>query len=131
MSCRYFWLESKFEEIQELQTTSSCNKYPFYKVEALLSDQLKNQLSNPYMIQGDHNIKLDGILFYLKDAPYKMCITPNVGWLKPFMVKEVLGIDVHESFQAPPNYVGMIDYLARSEKSRNQYKQKNLEKMIL
>ena len=36
--------------------------------------------------------EVDGILFYHKETHYTHGPTPLIGWLKPFMMKEILGI---------------------------------------
>ena len=39
-------------------------------------------------------IELDGLMFYHKKTAYTSGETPLVGWLKPFMVPEVLGVSI-------------------------------------
>lgn len=108
--------------------TNTLNTYPFYYVESFSVDELGDRLSVPYNINGDYSIELDGILFYVKGVPYIMRTTPLVGWLKPFMVREILGLDVNESFQtAPPNYTVMREYLAELKEAKKQSLRKKRE----
>ncbi|KAF2902589.1 hypothetical protein ILUMI_03596 [Ignelater luminosus] len=124
VECRNFWLKSRFAETEELKLISEQNNYPFYYVESFSFNELRDQLSIPYNINGDCTIGLDGILFYIKEVPYIMRTTPLVGWLKPFMVREVLELNVHESFEAPPDYTGMKEYVAQFEERSKQLRRR-------
>ena len=42
----------------------------------------------------NETLELDGLMFYHKKTAYTTGETPLVGWLKPFMVPEVLGISI-------------------------------------
>ena len=42
----------------------------------------------------NETLELDGLMFYHKKTAYTAGETPLVGWLKPFMVPEVLGISI-------------------------------------
>ena len=49
-------------------------------------------------------IQVDGLLFFHKRTHYTFGRTPLVGWLKPYMVPEILGVSVPEAYLAgaPP-----------------------------
>ncbi len=45
-------------------------------------------------------VPIDGILFYHKRTHYTLGSTPLVGWLKPWMLTDMLGIPLPESIMA-------------------------------
>ena len=48
--------------------------------------------------------ELDGLLFYHKELHYTPGVTPLIGWLKPWMLPEILSVPVPDSIMAkkPP-----------------------------
>lgn len=76
---------------------------------------------NSYTIrsQFDRNFEydLDGILFYHKEAHYEPGCSPLVGWLKVFMIPEILGIPMPDWVlkQAPSDYVNMRNSIEKFE----------------
>ena len=50
-----------------------------------------------------------GVLFYHKEAHNEPGCTPLVGWLKPYMIPEILNIPVPEWIlsQAPSDYINV------------------------
>ena len=78
------------------------------------------------------NWKTDGLLFYHKLLSYMPGHTPLVGWLKGYMVPEMLGIPVsgHINAQKPISYTNMKDHITAFETDYLQKKQKwkNAEK---
>lgn len=60
---------------------------------------------------------LDGILFYHKEAHYEPGCSPLVGWLKAFMVPEILGIPMPNWVlkQAPSDYVNVRNSIEKFE----------------
>ncbi|XP_055946653.1 snurportin-1-like isoform X2 [Argiope bruennichi] len=57
--------------------------------------------------------KLDGLLFYHKQSHYICGTTPLVGWLKAYMVPEMLSIEVPPALMAekPSSYVSMQQHV--------------------
>lgn len=52
-------------------------------------------------------LQVDGLLFYHKQTHYSPGSTPLVGWLRPYMVPDILGISVPASpLTAKPGYAG-------------------------
>ncbi len=51
--------------------------------------------------------KLDGILFYHKETHYTCDYTPLVGWLKAYMLPEILNVNLPNSIlnTAPNDYI--------------------------
>ena len=58
---------------------------------------------------------LDGLLFYHKLGFYTPNVTPLVGWLKPFMIPEILGMKIPEFYAKaqPVNYVNIKEYIKK------------------
>jgi len=119
---RFYWLKSKFAEAPGLKEKSVHNKYCFYEVEAFPAELplIQDKLSRPY-VENDEALELDGLLFYHREADYTEGSTPLVGWLKPYMVPEMLHLPVEESFvgSIPDNYTSMQEYV-NSNKHRNR-----------
>lgn len=62
---------------------------------------------------------LDGLLFYHRLGFYTPKVTPLVGWLKPFMLPEVLRVPVPESFlqKKPEKYENLKEHLKMKKKT--------------
>ncbi len=52
------------------------------------------------MMTQPFDFELDGLLFYHKQGHYFHGATPLVGWLKPFMLPEVIGVAVPEAMRS-------------------------------
>lgn len=67
-------------------------------------------------------LQLDGLLFYHKRTHYTFGSTPLVVWLKPFMVPDVLGWVVPESYlqSKPTSYVNYSTHLEQVTKDKTQ-----------
>jgi len=111
---RLSWVQQKFIEHQELTCRSRINPYsfqplPVYKcTKESISEALNSAL--PF------NDNLDGILIYHRQVHYMPGKTPLVGWLKGYMVPELLDIQVCEELmdQRPHDYGGMKTYLKKT-----------------
>ena len=82
-------------ETPELGNQSRLNPYPFkflpaFSCEPKALDQIFNFDPN---FEFDP-IPLDGILFYHKRVNYLPGVTPLVGWLKGYMLTEMLNVQV-------------------------------------
>uniref|UniRef100_A0A1B6CLR8 Snurportin-1 n=1 Tax=Clastoptera arizonana TaxID=38151 RepID=A0A1B6CLR8_9HEMI len=91
---RFYWLNNKFKEENYSPKLGLLQSYPISDLERIL---------NVHPHYSNDTPKLDGVLFYHKQALYEPGITPLVGWLKPFMVPTIMNIPVH------CNYVDGID----------------------
>lgn len=61
--------------------------------------------------------KLDGLLFYFNSAYYIPEQTPLVGWLKPWMLPEILGVPVPDCYtQEAMAYANSQDFIERFNK---------------
>ncbi|XP_003744960.1 snurportin-1 [Galendromus occidentalis] len=116
---RFYWLRTQFTECAE-QIASAKRKI---KLEIVPSFEWnKDQLSE--LLQAEKppfEAEIDGMLFYHKDGHYIPGCCPLVGWLKPFMITEVLGIDVHPRFleEIPSGYTTLKDKITEKEKERS------------
>lgn len=115
-------LQSKLSETEGLDTSSSANKYIFKILPNYPCDQtvIKNCLDHLYF---ENNLPpVDGILFYHKEASYTGGKTPLVGWLKPFMVPEILGIFVAEEYmqRRPEKYINLGGHIAYGKEMKKQ-----------
>ncbi|CAM4734026.1 unnamed protein product [Leuciscus chuanchicus] len=53
----------------------------------------------------EYNFTVDGLLFYHKETHYTPGSTPLVGWLRPYMVADILGIEVPQCpLTSKPDY---------------------------
>nr|CAD7443784.1 unnamed protein product [Timema bartmani] len=92
---RFFWLETKFSENPELMRTYAGNKFRFVLLPRYTCspDKLKEIMSTFPMFS--HNTPpLDGLLFYHLEAGYTSGPSPLVGWLKAYMLPDVLKVPV-------------------------------------
>lgn len=89
---RIFWLQGKLLEYPELGLRNiRSNLYPFTLLPYFTcsKESISNALTNwPFF--NDNSPKVDGLLFYHKNAAYTAGFSPTVLWLLPFMVQEVI-----------------------------------------
>ncbi|GFS55354.1 snurportin-1 [Trichonephila inaurata madagascariensis] len=108
---RFYWKSSKISEAPNLQELSRSNHYKFEDVPFFSCDPttIKNTLWSEFPFPS----KLDGLLFYHKKTHYTPGSTPLVGWLKGYMVPEMLGIEVPPSLEAekPHSYVSIEQHI--------------------
>ncbi|XP_072881033.1 snurportin-1 [Hemitrygon akajei] len=99
---RFFWLQSKLqEEGEKLSAIATQNPFKFVG--------LPNALCTPEAIRQalatDYPFEVDGLLFYHRQTHYTPGSTPLVGWLKPYMVADILGLSVPASpLTSKPEY---------------------------
>jgi snurportin-1 len=120
-SFRFFWIKSKFEE-DNLQFEKSSNHH-IHPIDSF-------DCSDPYAIKSiiekypvfDFGVKLDGYLFYHKEASYTPGESPLVLWLFPFMFEELFeNFKVHPLYHSdrPENYTNYLKYIEEfNEKAR-------------
>merc|ERR1712050_721818 len=111
---RMAWLGTKIMENPELSVKSRLNPYCFLSLPSYPCSQesIRGALNSamPFPDQ------LDGLLIYHKEVHYMPGRTPLVGWLKAFMVPELLGIQVADKLmeQMPDVYGGMKTFLKKT-----------------
>uniref|UniRef100_A0A915DGH4 Snurportin-1 n=1 Tax=Ditylenchus dipsaci TaxID=166011 RepID=A0A915DGH4_9BILA len=91
-NCRRFFLKSRLEEMPEL---SNAARFSFQ----LLPSCLCTKRSMSELMKTDFSYMLDGLLFYYSEVFYIPGQTPLVGWLKPWMLPEILGVEIPERYK--------------------------------
>ncbi|NXY38022.1 SPN1 protein, partial [Pomatorhinus ruficollis] len=113
---RFFWLSSKIQEEEGLAEKSRINPYKFVGLQNFpcSSDSLCELLAT------DFPFEVDGLLFYHKQTHYTPGSTPLVGWLRPYMVPEILGLAVPATvLTAKPDYAGrQLQQIIESKRSK-------------
>ncbi|KAK0416029.1 hypothetical protein QR680_012257 [Steinernema hermaphroditum] len=93
-ACRHYLMESRLSENILLSEKSSRN--PF-KIVALPACKCTRE-DMESMMEQKINYFLDGLLFYHSQVLYSPGQNPLIGWLKPWMLPEILNINVPEKF---------------------------------
>lgn len=89
-----------------------------------------------YPMWPENRPKLDGLLFYHKEASYVPGTTPLVGWALPFMLPEIFGTNLNNYINCayfndrPVNYIDYLTFIAAfderlAKKKKNQRKYPN------
>ncbi|XP_076979814.1 snurportin-1 isoform X3 [Tamandua tetradactyla] len=100
---RFYWMLSKLPEEEGLGEKTKLNPFKFVG--------LKNFPCTPEslckVLSMDFPFEVDGLLFYHKQTHYSPGSTPLVGWLRPYMVSDVLGVAVPAGpLTTKPEYAG-------------------------
>lgn len=93
-SFRFFWLQSKYNENKDkLLAVNTRNESRFFCLNTYsTSDQdILTALNNDTLIK-EHNLHLDGLLFFHVSGPYVPGANPLVLWIKPEMASRVLNL---------------------------------------
>nr|XP_034994058.1 snurportin-1 [Zootoca vivipara] len=101
---RFYWLHSKMQEEDGLGKKSHLNPFKFVGLQSYscTPESLCKVLST------DFPFEVDGLLFYHRESHYNPGSTPLVGWLRPYMVPDILGIPVPLGpLTAKPDYAGL------------------------
>lgn len=89
---RFYWLQTKVEETDGLSEIANINPFRFVS--------LRNSQCSAASIQealaAEYSFSVDGLLFYHRQTHYTPGTTPLVGWLRPYMVWDILGLEVPE-----------------------------------
>lgn len=78
-------------------------------------------------------LQVDGLLFYHRQTHYTPGTTPLVGWLRPYMVSDILGIEVPEGpLTVKPEYAGhqlqqILEHKKNSSEVRPAYRSGSYE----
>ncbi|KAJ7998299.1 hypothetical protein DPEC_G00221250 [Dallia pectoralis] len=98
---RFYWLQSKVQETDGLAEIAKRNPFKFVSLQstACSTEAIQQALAAEY----DFNV--DGLLFYHRQTHYTPGNTPLVGWLRPYMVADILGMEVPAGpLTAKPEY---------------------------
>uniref|UniRef100_A0A8B9RAX3 Snurportin-1 n=1 Tax=Astyanax mexicanus TaxID=7994 RepID=A0A8B9RAX3_ASTMX len=87
---RFYWLQSKAEEVDGLSEVAKRNPFRFVNLNSIScsTESIQKALAH------DYSFSVDGLLFYHRETHYTPGSTPLVGWLRPYMVADILGIEV-------------------------------------
>ncbi|XP_013115170.2 snurportin-1 [Stomoxys calcitrans] len=126
---RFFWLKSKFEELQEEEeynTKNIENIKQFFLLEScdMCNDESIARALQCYPLWAENQPQLDGFLFYHKESSYTCGSTPLVCWLFPFMVNDVLQMSVSNQYEIPPNYSTPLFYMEEFDREMARKRQK-------
>ncbi|XP_041693593.1 snurportin-1 [Coregonus clupeaformis] len=100
---RFYWLQSKVQETDGMADITKRNPFKFVSLQstACSTEAIQQALATEY------NFNVDGLLFYHRQTHYTPGSTPLVGWLRPYMVVDILGVDVPVGpLTAKPDYAG-------------------------
>ncbi|XP_053128621.1 snurportin-1 [Hemicordylus capensis] len=120
---RFYWLHSKIEEEDGLGEKSRLNPFRFVG----LQNYSCKEESLCDVLATDFAFEVDGLLFYHKQAHYIPGSTPLVGWLRPYMVSDVLGLSVPASpLTRKPDYAGhQLQQIIEHKRSKQQAAQED------
>ncbi|CAL9696605.1 unnamed protein product [Knipowitschia caucasica] len=87
---RFYWLQSKVQETEGLSEIAKRNPFRFVS----LSSTDCSAPSIQKCLASDYGFTVDGLLFYHRQTHYTPGSTPLVGWLRPYMVGDILGLEL-------------------------------------
>ena len=124
--CRRYLATSKISENPGLLQKSRLNPFIFKMLPSFSCDLEEIQKVLLQKLSFDP-LALDGLLFYNKQVHYLPGSTPLVGWLKGYMVPEMLGIQVSKDLmnQRPNSYATMKNYIEEYSKEMEEKKKKS------
>lgn len=122
---RLFWKENKLKECEGATTYSRINPLPFINVPyyPCTKESLSQILSETPPFQ------VDGLLFVHKQCRYFLGRTPLASWLKPHMVKDILGVDVSQGFLDMSPAMASTKKRVKMDVSEGQEIKKNIVEM--
>lgn len=124
---RFYWLQTKLIEIDSISEISGNNAFSFYLLPSYPCNMgiLETVLNSDSLVA---DVSIDGLLFYHLRAHYIAGSTPLVGWLKPFMIPDVLkfSVSVDLLYEKPENYTNYKKYI--NDYEEQQQKKKNLKR---
>ncbi|XP_005816523.1 snurportin-1 [Xiphophorus maculatus] len=100
---RFYWLQSKVQETDGLSKIAKRNPFRFVSLQSTdcRAESIQKALAAEY------SFGVDGLLFYHRQTHYTPGSTPLVGWLRPYMVTDILGMEVPVGpLTAKPEYAG-------------------------
>uniref|UniRef100_A0A674N5I8 Snurportin-1 n=1 Tax=Takifugu rubripes TaxID=31033 RepID=A0A674N5I8_TAKRU len=89
---RFYWLQSKVQEAEGLSEIAKRNPFRFVSLHS--ADCTVESFQKA--LAAEYTFNVDGLLFYHRQTHYTPGSTPLVGWLRPYMVSDILGIEVPE-----------------------------------
>ncbi|XP_062062399.1 snurportin-1 isoform X1 [Lepus europaeus] len=122
---RFYWMHSKLPEEEGLDEKTKLNPFKFVG--------LKNFPCTPEslckVLSMDFPFEVDGLLFYHRQTHYSPGSTPLVGWLRPYMVSDVLGVAVPAGpLTTKPEYaVRQLQQIIEHKRSQKEGAQEELQ----
>ncbi|XP_033823791.1 snurportin-1 [Periophthalmus magnuspinnatus] len=115
---RFYWLQSKVQETEGLSEIAKRNPFRFVSLQS--TDCSLQSIHKS--LAADYNFTVDGLLFYHKQTHYTPGSTPLVGWLRPYMVADILGIEVPVGpLTQKPDYAGhQLQQILEHKKSSSE-----------
>lgn len=104
---RFFWLKSKFNELNDLQMEHRCDNLKSFELLETYDMSNEERVATAlqrYPIWENNEPNLDGFLFYHKHSHYVCGTTPLVCWLFAFMLPDILEMPVSRFYEIPENY---------------------------
>lgn len=122
---RFYWLDEKLNEVPQIKETSDDNRrcrFVTLPRSPCTTEAISALMNSPLPFEDE----LDGLLFYHKKAHYFEGVSPLVGWLKPYMVPEILGAPVDPRYleKQPQNHQVGLKGKLEAKKSRTRDKVK-------
>uniref|UniRef100_A0A1A8L2U6 Snurportin-1 n=1 Tax=Nothobranchius pienaari TaxID=704102 RepID=A0A1A8L2U6_9TELE len=100
---RFYWLQSKVQETDGLSEVAKRNPFRFVSLQSLDCSCASIQKA----LAAEYSFSVDGLLFYHRQTHYTPGSTPLVGWLRPYMVSDILGMEVPVgTLTTKPEYAG-------------------------
>ncbi|XP_057693452.1 snurportin-1 [Corythoichthys intestinalis] len=87
---RFYWLQSKVQETDGLEEIAKRNPFRFVSLQS--TDCTAASIHRA--LAAEYSFTVDGLLFYHRQTHYTPGSTPLVGWLRPYMVADILGVEV-------------------------------------
>ncbi|XP_035667096.1 snurportin-1-like [Branchiostoma floridae] len=138
---RFYWLQTKLQEEPGVAEHSNTNPFVF----VALKNTPCQRLSIQQRLAETFPYEVDGLLFFHKRTHYTFGSSPLVGWLKPHMLPDILGIPAPTITVVPAVETSVMDtthendqdYIdtmetgntATKKKGRRRRKRGGLEKM--
>uniref|UniRef100_A0A914I276 Snurportin-1 n=1 Tax=Globodera rostochiensis TaxID=31243 RepID=A0A914I276_GLORO len=111
---RRFFLKSRIEEINtEISTKTAGSEHHFVLLPscACSPEEIAQFMRNAFPFN------LDGLLFYYNEAFYIPEQTPLVGWLKPWMLPELLGVSVPKHYTTDMEHTNSREFIDEFNKT--------------
>ncbi|XP_031419627.1 snurportin-1 [Clupea harengus] len=114
---RFFWLQSKMEEEGGLVEMTKRNAFRFVSLQSTVctKESIREALVKEY------TFNVDGFLFYHKESHYTPGSTPLVGWLRPYMIGDIINMEVPEcALTCKPEYAqDQLEQILKHKRTTN------------
>lgn len=96
-----------------------------------LQDISETVTNYPYF--QDNCPRIDGILFYHSETHYTSGRTPLVGWLKPYMLPDLFGIQINSEYysEKPEGYVTFTQFMSEKEARKKELRDNKRKNKVI